>query len=62
MAALCHDVGHLPFSHARPAAQRVTKITNLKPHIAEDDAIRAVREVDEIIADSRDVMSECRNA
>ena len=45
-----------------PAAQRVTRIRNLKPHIAEDDANRAVREVDEIKADSRDVMSECRNA
>ena len=45
-----------------PAAQRATRIMNLKPHIAEDDANRAVSEVDEIIAGSRDVMSECRNA
>ena len=45
-----------------PAAQRVTRITNLKPHIAEDDAIRAVREVDDIIADSIDVMSARQSA
>ena len=34
-------------------AQRVRRITSLKPHLAEHDACRAVEEVDRIIADSR---------
>ena len=44
----------------KPTAQRVRRITNLKPHIAEDAAISAVREVDEILTDSRDVISARR--
>ena len=46
----------------KPTAQRVMRITNLKPHIAEDDAICAVHEVDEILADSCKVMSARRSA
>ena len=47
---------YVKFESDEPAAQRVRRITDLKPHIAEKDAIRAVHEVDEIMADSRDVM------
>ena len=41
----------------KPAVQRVRRIMTLKPHIAEHEASRAVREVDEILSDSRDGMS-----
>jgi uncharacterized protein len=50
-AALCHDLGHLPFSHAaekellpegweheRNDVDRVRRLTHLKPHIALQEA------------------------
>ena len=46
----------------RPAAQRVERIMTLKPHISEHEAIRAVREVDEILSDSGDKKSEYSGA
>ena len=53
---------YVKFEPDEPTAQRVRIITNLKPHIAKNDAVLAVHEVDQIIADSRDVMSARRGA
>ena len=41
----------------RRPAQRIRRIMTLKPHIAEHEASCAVREVDEMLSDSRDVVS-----
>ena len=41
----------------KTAEHRVRRIVALKPHIAEPEAIRAVREVDKILSDSRDRVS-----
>jgi hypothetical protein len=40
----CRDAGHASLD------ERAAKLTELKPHVGRDDAVAAIREVDEIIA------------
>ena len=64
MAALCHDIGHLPFSHAAEdlvanregiehVVQRAERLVELKPHISSTDALSASEQVDRLIRKSR---------
>lgn len=46
----------------KSAEHRVGRIMALKPHIAEHEAVRAVREVDQILCDSRDGVSVHQDA
>ncbi len=56
MAALCHDIGRLPFSHAAEKdlmdqvslEDTVQQMISLKPHIPRQEAVGAVQEVDRL--------------